>query len=102
MTQNPLQVLPHPFTEGGCLLAVGVGSPSLMLMELVAKMEPQVVHKAAMPDHMPLLGLGLLQVCAVVHGIGAGGCSSELLCLADQPGGDIIHTASALCVQGNS
>jgi hypothetical protein len=62
MTQNPLQSLPHPFIEGGCLLAVGVGSPSLMLMELVAKGEPQVVHKAAMPDHMPLLGLGLLQV----------------------------------------
>jgi hypothetical protein len=62
MTQNPLQSLPHPFIEGGCLLAVGVGCPSLMLMELVAKGEPQVVHKAAMPDHMPLLGLGLLQV----------------------------------------
>jgi hypothetical protein len=62
MTQNPLQVLPHPFTEGGCLLAVGIGSPSLMLLELVAKVDPQVVHKAAMPDHMPLLGMGVLQV----------------------------------------
>jgi hypothetical protein len=56
------QVLPHPFTEGGCLLAVGIGSPSLLLMELQAKVDPQVVHRAAMPDHMPLLGLGLLQV----------------------------------------
>lgn len=62
MTQNPLQVLPHPFTDGGCLLAVGIGSPSLMLLELVAKVDPQVVHKAAMPDHMPLLGMGVLQV----------------------------------------
>jgi hypothetical protein len=62
MTSNPLQALPHPFVEGGTLLAVGLGSPSLLLLELVAKGEPQMVHKAAMPDHMPLLGLGLLQV----------------------------------------
>jgi len=43
-------------------LAVGIGSPSLLLLEVVAKADPVVVHKAAMPDHMPLLGLGLLQV----------------------------------------
>lgn len=62
MTQNPLQTLPHPFESGAALLAVGVGSPGLLLLELLAKSEPRVVLRAPMPGHMPVLGVGLLQV----------------------------------------
>jgi hypothetical protein len=69
LTQSPCQALPHPFIEGGCLLAIGSGSGSgsLLLLELVGKAEPRVVLKAVTPDNAPVIGVGLQQVrCKVV------------------------------------
>jgi hypothetical protein len=62
LTQSPCQALPHPFIEGGCLLAIGSGSGSLLLLELVGKAEPRVVLKAVAPDNVPVIGVGLQQV----------------------------------------
>jgi hypothetical protein len=68
---NPLQALPHPFADGAALLAVGLGSPGLLLLELPAASsaggEPRVVLRAPMPDHMPVQGVGLLQVRVFVR-----------------------------------
>jgi hypothetical protein len=62
LTQSPCQALPHPFIEGGCLLAIGSGSGSLLLLELVGRAEPRVVLKAVTPDNAPVIGVGLQQV----------------------------------------
>jgi hypothetical protein len=67
LTQSPCQSLPHPFIEGGCLLAIGSGSGSLLLLELVGRAEPRVVMKAVTPDNAPVIGVGLQQVRLRVH-----------------------------------
>ncbi|WIA34203.1 hypothetical protein OEZ86_012559 [Tetradesmus obliquus] len=61
LSQPPCQALPHPFIEGGCLLALGSGSGSLLLLELVGKAEPRVLLKTVMPGNAPVIGLGLQQ-----------------------------------------
>eukprot|EP00878_Enallax_costatus_P005037 GHUV01005297.1.p1 GENE.GHUV01005297.1~~GHUV01005297.1.p1 ORF type:complete len:1446 (+),score=421.24 GHUV01005297.1:301-4638(+) len=61
LSQLPCQTLNHPFVEGAALLAIGSGTGSLLVLELVGRAEPVVVLKAVMPGNMPIVGLGVQQ-----------------------------------------
>lgn len=71
LSQLPCQTLPHPFVDGAALLAIGSGTGSLLVLELVGKAEPVVVLKTVMPGNMPIVGLGMLQVgsCPVLYSV---------------------------------
>ena len=62
LSQLPCQTLNHPFVEGAALLAIGSGTGSLLVLELLGRAEPVVVLKAVMPGNMPIVGLGVQQV----------------------------------------